>query len=159
MKAPEAPPPQSPYMSTVCPRVTSFLMSMSIYIMTLQHVWYIWQVCEVMVFSYTVVVVEMQTDREEERKCFFFFSFALTANKLLCCSVVTSPSTELRLCEPLTSDLHSNTGKKKQHLTNTLSVILGFWRPLLHFISFMFLLCSPTLPFNFPDSDWWSTVL
>lgn len=70
---PLKPRPQSPYMSTVCPWVTSFLMS--IYIMTLQHVWHIWQVCEVTVFSYTVVVVEMQTDREEERKCFYFILF------------------------------------------------------------------------------------
>lgn len=72
-ESPWSPAPKAPICRRFAPRVTSFLMSMSIYIMTLQHVWYIWQVCEVTVFSYTVVVVEMQTDREEERKCCVFF--------------------------------------------------------------------------------------
>lgn len=165
---PMKPRPQSPsYMLTVCPWVTSFLMSMSIYIMTLQHVWYIWPVCEVTVFSYTVVVVEMQTDREEEKqKCVFFVVVvvALTANKLLCCSVVTSPSTEFRPCEPLTSDFHSNTGRKRCP-TNTFSVILGVLAPLhfnvtrSRFALQLCLLTSQTQTDEAPYCDWVSSCV
>lgn len=140
-------------------------MSMSIYIMTLQHVWYIWQVCEVTVFSYTVVVVEIrQTGKKNGSVFVFFFCF-------FCCCVDSEWAASLLgllLLRRLSSgcvnhwlQIYTQTQeeeeKKKRHLTK--HGHSGVLAPSFAFYFTCSCCCSPTLPSNFPDSDWWSTVL
>lgn len=142
------PPPKNKllYSPSPCPTLTAprpstlsnkFLMI--ICIMTLQHVWFIRQICEVTVWCFififvvfhTVVFVEMQTDRA-----------ASVSSK----SPARSSRWSFRRCEllhllPSHQIITSNHthGKKERHLTNMFSVTPSFLAPSFAFFFLLLL--------------------